>query len=78
MACGTPIIASGVSALPEVAADAALYVDPRAPGEIAAAMRRLLDDEALRGALRARGSARVASFSWDRTARQVVRLYGER
>lgn len=78
MACGTPIIASGVSALPEVAADAALYADPRAPGEIAAAMRRLLDDEALRGALRARGSTRAASFSWDRTARQVVRLYGER
>lgn len=77
MACGTPIVTSAVSALPEVAGEAALYVDPRDAGEIAAAMARLAADEALRRDLGARGSARAASFSWERTVREVLRVYRE-
>jgi glycosyltransferase involved in cell wall biosynthesis len=77
MACGTPVVTSRVSALPEVAADAALYVDPREPDDIAAAMGRVLSDEALRRDLAAKGRARAATFSWDRTVAQVLRAYRE-
>ncbi len=77
MACGTPIITSAVSALPEVAGDAALYVNPRSTGEIAAAMEGLQADEALRRGLSARGSARAASFTWERAAREILRVYRE-
>jgi glycosyltransferase involved in cell wall biosynthesis len=77
MACGTPVVTSRVSALPEVAADAALYIDPREPDDIAAAMARLLADEALRRELACRGRARATAFSWDRTVAQVLRAYRE-
>ena len=77
MACGTPVVTSRVSALPEVAADAALYVDPRDPDDIASAMGRLLGDEALRQDLAAKGRARAATFSWERTVAQVLRAYRE-
>ena len=77
MACGTPAVVSRVSALPEVAADAALYVDPREPDDIAAAMARLLADEPLRRDLAAKARARAATFSWERTVTQVLRAYRE-
>ncbi|HEV2055349.1 MAG TPA: glycosyltransferase family 1 protein [Methylomirabilota bacterium] len=77
MACGTPVVTSRISALPEVAADAALYVDPREPDDIASAMGRLLADEVLRRDLAAKGRARAATFSWDRTVAQVLRAYRE-
>ena len=69
MACGTPVLTSDISALPETAGDAALLVDPHAQGDIAAGMERLLTDTALRERLRAAGLARVTRFSWDETAR---------
>ena len=77
MACGTPVVASRVTSLPEVAADAALYVDPSQPDDIAAAMGRLLTDEGLRRDLAAKGRARAATFSWARTVAQVRRAYRE-
>ena len=77
MACGAPVVTSRGTALPETAGDAALYVDPRRPDDIAAAMGRLLDDETLRQDLIARGGKRAATFTWDRTAAQVLRAYRE-
>lgn len=65
MACGVPVLASNVTAIPEVAADAALLVDPTSTQAIAQALDRLADDSALRSTLGARGLARARRFSWD-------------
>lgn len=75
MACGTPVLTSNVSALPEVMGDAALYVDPEDVSALAAALTRLWEDESLRADLRARGLARARQFSWDRTARLTIEVY---
>ncbi|MBN1872993.1 MAG: glycosyltransferase family 4 protein [Anaerolineae bacterium] len=72
MACGTPVITSKVSSLPEVVGEAALTVDPFNTDEIAHAMARLLDDSALRAHLRTAGIARAAQFTWRRTAEGVI------
>jgi glycosyltransferase involved in cell wall biosynthesis len=75
MACGTPVITSNISALPEVVGDAALLVDPLDVDGLAAAILRLWDDEALRDDLRARGLARARLFTWDVTARLTLDAY---
>ena len=75
MACGTPVITSNVSALPETVGDAALLVDPMDVDALAAAIRDLWRDDALRADLRARGLARARDFSWERTARLTVAVY---
>ena len=77
MAAGTPVVTSNVSSLPEVVGDAALLIDPYEPDEIAAAMRRVLTEPALRDELRARGLARVKEFSWERSVRRVHDIYRE-
>jgi glycosyltransferase involved in cell wall biosynthesis len=71
MACGTPVIVSNRSSLPEVTADAALFVDPEDPPSIASAIRRLFTDDALARAPAAGGLARARLFSWQKTARAV-------
>ncbi len=68
MACGAPVLVSRGSSLDEVAGDAALQVDPRNTDEIAAGLRRLLQEPELRADLSARGRVRAATFSWARTA----------
>ncbi len=73
MACGTPVVASNTSSIPEVVGDAGLLVDPRETNAIADAILRFLTDEPLRRELIARGLARAAWFSWERTAREVLR-----
>lgn len=70
-ACGTPVIASTTTSLPEVAGDAALLVNPLETNAIADAMRRLLEDDALRADLAARGRANAARFTWDASAAHV-------
>jgi glycosyltransferase involved in cell wall biosynthesis len=75
MARGVPVACSNASSLPEVAGEAALLFDPRDEPAIAAALGRLLDDPELRERLRARGLARVAEFTWDRTARLTLESY---
>ncbi|HEY8478157.1 MAG TPA: glycosyltransferase family 1 protein [Chloroflexota bacterium] len=77
MACGTPVVASNAASLPEVAGDAALLVDPRAVDALGAAMRRVLTDEGLARALRARGLERARAFTWDRAARLTLAVYQE-
>jgi glycosyltransferase involved in cell wall biosynthesis len=75
MARGVPVACSNASSLPEVAGDAALLFDPHDEAAIAGVLRRLLDDEALRAQLRARGLARVREFTWQRTARLTLASY---
>ena len=73
MACGTPVVTSNVSSLPEVVGDAALLVDPSDAESMAAAMTRIIDDERLAKELREHGPARARLFSWENTARAVQR-----
>jgi glycosyltransferase involved in cell wall biosynthesis len=75
MTRGVPVACSDASSLPEVAGDAALLFDPHDEAAIAGALRRLLDDEALREQLRARGLARASEFTWQRTARLTLESY---
>ena len=75
MACGTPVITSNVSSLPEVVGDAALTVDPYDVEVIAEAMRQILTDADLREGMRQRGLERAKQFSWERTARETVDVY---
>ena len=75
MACGTPVLTSNVSALPEVVGDAALFVSPDDVPALAGAVRRLWEDDALRADLRTRGLARARQFSWDQTARRTLDVY---
>jgi glycosyltransferase involved in cell wall biosynthesis len=77
MASGTPVVTSNVSSLPEVVGDAALLIDPMNAGAIADAMRRVLDDPALRADLIRRGCQRVKAFSWERSVARVCEVYGE-
>jgi glycosyltransferase involved in cell wall biosynthesis len=75
LACGVPVVCSDRAALPEVVGDAALLVDPQDAGAIAGALARVLDDDQLRQTLRARGLARAARFTWERTAQATARVY---
>ncbi len=77
MACGTPVITSSSSSLPEVGGDAALRVDPHDAIDLADAMYRVLTDADLRDDLRERGLKWVRAFSWRRTAEQISRLLDE-
>jgi glycosyltransferase involved in cell wall biosynthesis len=72
MACGTPVICSNTSSLPEVAGEAALLVNPAEVGELAGAMRRVLSDDALRADLVRRGFEQAGKFSWERAARETL------
>ncbi len=74
MACGTPVVTASVTALPEVAGDAALLVDPRSVEQIAAAMEQVVNDTSLRQQLRERGRARAALFSWESSTARVRKL----
>jgi glycosyltransferase involved in cell wall biosynthesis len=75
MACGTPVITSTASSLPEIAGDAALLVAPDDTAGLAQAIERVLSDAALRADLRARGLARAAQFTWEAAARQTLAVY---
>ena len=72
MRCGTPVIASTVSSLPEVAGPAALLVNPRDVGAIAAGIERIVSDDALRADLIAKGFKQAARFTWRRAAEQTI------
>jgi glycosyltransferase involved in cell wall biosynthesis len=72
---GTPVACSRLSALPEVAGDAALLFDPHDQGSVTEAVRRLLNDEELRAELVRRGRERVSQFTWRRTAQLTLDAY---
>ncbi len=77
MACGTPVIASNVSSLPEVVGDAGILVSPQEPEDIAVAICRVLNDAQLREEMRAKGLSRAACFSWEKAAQQTLDVYRE-
>ena len=71
---GGPLVLATRPVLSELAENAALYVDPARPEEVAAALERVLTEDALRDALRARARARALAFSWDDAAAQTLGL----
>jgi glycosyltransferase involved in cell wall biosynthesis len=75
LACGTPVITSNSSSLPEVVGDAALSVDPEDEEGLCEAMRHVLQDEKLRVELSAKGVQRARQFSWERTAATTLEAY---
>ena len=75
MACGCPVVASNSSSLPEVCGDAAILVPPEDEGALAGAMSTVFRDAVLRQALRARGLAQAAHFTWPAAARRLVEEY---
>jgi glycosyltransferase involved in cell wall biosynthesis len=77
MACGTPVITTNTSSLDEIAAGAAETVDPTSADALAAAIVTLARNPDLRSDLSARGLARARQFSWTRTAKEMLALYGQ-
>jgi glycosyltransferase involved in cell wall biosynthesis len=77
MACGTAVLTSQISSLPEVVGDAALTVDPFDVNAIANGLIRLMTDRSAREALAAAGVTRAAAFRWDRVATQTLAVYRE-
>jgi glycosyltransferase involved in cell wall biosynthesis len=71
-ACGTAVLCSNSSSLPEVAGEAALLVDPHDMSALAAAIQRMAKDETLRAELVAKGFANIKRFTWEETAGRVL------
>ena len=75
MACGTPVLTSNTTSLPEVAGNAAVLVDPLSVDAIADGIHDILTDETLRGRLRRDGLERASEFSWQKTAEKTLQVY---
>lgn len=75
MARGIPVVSSRGGSLPEALGDAALYADPRDVGDLAAALRRTVEDEPLRQKLINAGREQAAHYSWVRAAQQTLEVY---
>lgn len=75
MACGTPVVSSHASSLPEIGGEAARYFAPMNVDDMTAALRRALADEDLRAAMREAGLEQAAKFSWARAARETRAVY---
>ncbi|SFD55630.1 glycosyltransferase family 4 protein [Spirosoma endophyticum] len=74
-ACNCPCIISNLSSLPEVAGNAALYIDPILPDSISNAIERLLNEGQLRQMLIKKGREQLNNFSWNRTVVETLNLY---
>lgn len=75
MACGTPVITSNVSSMPEIAGDAALLVNPSNIDELSSALQTVLEDEELRSKHQALGVKRARHFSWEKCALETIDVY---
>jgi glycosyltransferase involved in cell wall biosynthesis len=75
MACGTPVITSNRSSLPEVAGDAALLVNPESESELMEALMRLLEDQQMREEYSWRSLQRSKQFSWETSAQETLKIY---
>ena len=76
-ACGTAVVTSNVTAMPEVAGDAAILVNPLNVEELAEAFHRILTDDTLRNDLIEKGLKRAQEFTWEKTAQETLRVYGK-
>jgi len=72
MACGTPVITSSVSSIPEIAGDAAVFVDPNSSESIASGMATVLNSPSTAADLTRRGLKRAAAFTWERNTRKTL------
>lgn len=77
MACGTPVVVSNVASLPEVVGDAGVYVNPYDVEDIAQGIYRVLTDQELRRQLREKGLAQAKLFTWERSARETLKVFEE-
>lgn len=77
MACGTPVVTSNTSAIPEIAGEGAILVNPFSPEDIAAQLIRLEKDEVFRNSQISYGLERVKLFSWKNTALSLLNIYNE-
>jgi len=77
MACGTPVITSNTSSLPEIVNDAGILVNPYNTDELAEAIYTILSDEHLRRNLIVKGLERIKLFSWKKTAEETLKVYEE-
>jgi glycosyltransferase involved in cell wall biosynthesis len=75
MACGTPVVCSNTSSLPEIVGDAAIMLDPLDRAAWISAMTAVLDSRALRGDMKEKGLQRAKRFSWEETAKKTVDVY---
>ena len=71
MYCDTPVLAANATCLPEIAGDAALYVDPLSESSIAAGLEKLYSEPALAQSLVEKGRQQRRQFSWDKAAEQI-------
>lgn len=75
MACGTPVITSNTSSMPEIADDAALIIDPFKPEDITEAILKLLNDENYKSNLIEKGYKQASNFTWKSMAEKVLEIY---
>jgi glycosyltransferase involved in cell wall biosynthesis len=75
MACGTPVVSSDSSSLPEFGGEAAQYFDPYDVEAMARTLRRVWDDDGLRAEMGQQGLAQAVKFSWDRAAEETLQVY---
>jgi glycosyltransferase involved in cell wall biosynthesis len=75
MACGTPVIASHSSSLPEVVGEAGVLIDPYQPEELFQAMQNVIMDQELADSLRKKGATRAALFSWDKAVQSTCNVF---
>lgn len=75
MACGTPVVTSGLSSMPEVCGDAALYVDPYDIEQMAQTMRNVIEDDILQKKLIVKGLEHVKTFTWEKAAKDHVEVF---
>lgn len=73
-AAGAPVAASGISSMPEVAGNAAVYFDPKNTGEIKNAIKLVLTDQSLAQSLREKGRERLKNFSWEKCAKETLEV----
>lgn len=77
MACGTPVIGSKTTSLPEVVGNAGLFFDPKSADELLEKLTSILDNDKLREELSKRSLQRAVSFSWQKSAAMILRIFQE-
>ena len=77
MSCGTPVVSSKASSLPEVGGEVSVYFDPENLKQFTSTVKEVLQDKSLQTRLSELGLKRASQFSWERTAREVSKVYEE-
>lgn len=75
MSSGSPVVTSRGGSIPEIAGDAAFYVNPNDPNNMAEGLKKVFQNEKIRSELRKKGFDQVKKFSWEKTARQTIEVY---